>query len=546
MHSLICKRWYAPIVALLLSLFVMACSQEESASDAQDTSQANASRYIVSVLDEPETTDFQCTTIDYTVALNCFDRLVETHTKPNGDLKITPSLAKSWEVSDDGRTYTFLLRDDVTFTNGSELTAQDVRYTFERLLTHPNSCNQDIALDIQGAKELAAGKADELVGIRVVDDHTVEITLEQPYAAFLACLCMPSASILDEQSTEAAGERFGKDPEATIGTGPYIFKEWREGEGLLFVTNRDYWDGAPRNDGVDLRFVYEPSELDKMFESGQLDLLNVDDLGDLGDYYLHGDAHSDELHKAPHIGIDYVALNESVKPLDDVRVRKALQLSLDRQALLDAAYAGSGRIENGIYPYGLYGHNRDLETIPYDPEEATRLLEEAKLADGFDLEICMRASAPQWQRQLVDMMCSMWNKVGVRTTVTLLNEDEFMSQRTSGKLPCYMASWAADYDDPDNFVYTFFGNRKNTTFRSLCYANDEAMERVQAARSITNEDERIAEYWDLERIIVQDDAAWIPLFSRERNFLVSSRIQNFTTIWNGWFEASYKYMSIRE
>jgi ABC-type transport system substrate-binding protein len=227
-------------------------------------------------------------------------------------------------------------------------------------------------------------------------------------------------------------------------------------------------------------------------------------------------------------------------------VRKALQLALNRQTILDAVYSGSGRVENGIFPHGLYGFNPDLPTIPHDPEEARRLLDEAGLADGFELNVCMRSTTPQWQRQLVDIASSMWQEIGVRTNVKILSEDDFMEQRTTGKLPCYTASWAADFDDPDNFIYTFFGTPENTKYRSLCYGDQEVMSRVRNARSIIDEAARIKEYNELECVIVQEDAAWIPLFSRDRNFLVSNRVVNFNTTWNGWFETSFSTMSIRE
>lgn len=548
MTSFAIRAWRRCLLALtaIALCCTTACGTSEPAQqDASATSAPDTAGYIVSPLDEPDTCDFQCTTINYTVALNVFDRLVETVVdRSTGETGIRPSLAESWEVSDDGLTYTFYLRDGITFSNGSPLTASDVYYTFVRMLTHPDACNQDIASEIVGAKRLMAGDAQTLEGFDVVDDLTFQIELEQPFSAFLACLCMPGASILDEQSTEEAGALFGKDPASTIGTGPFVFEAWRPGDRMLLAANPDCWEGPPACAGVDLRFVVDPETLDRMVRNEEIDIVNVDDLGDAGEYYLHGNAYASRLREAPHVGIDYIALNESVKPLDDVRVRKALQLALDRGALLDAALGGSGVVENGIFPHGLIGFNPDLPAIAHDPAQAKELLKEAGHEDGFDLEVGMRASSLAWQRQLMEMAATMWGDIGVRAHITLLEDEEFMSKRTSGDLACYTASWAADYNDPDNFIYTFFGNRENTTFRSLCYGREEVMDRVSKARAITDDEVRIAEYRDLERQIVQEDAAWIPLFSRMRHFLVSDRLGSFTTAWNGWFETSFKYMSV--
>lgn len=538
--------WLVCLLALLASAYLCACSPNAATNAQSSPHDAKAAqRHIVGVLDEPDTTDFQCTTIHYTVAFNVFDRLAEIQTSRDGKVQVSPSLAESWEVSDDGLVYTFHLRPHVTFSNGSELTSSDVAYTFHRLLTHPHATNQDIAHNIVGAHRLEEGEADTLEGFRIIDDLNFEIRLEKPFSAFLACLCMPGASILDEQSTEAAGERFGKDPSLTIGTGSFVFSEWRAGDRLVLSANERCFKGAPACSGIDLLFVDDPEALNDMVSRGELDIVNIDDLADLGNLYLYGNEYADRVQTSVHLATDYLALNESIEPLGDVRVRRALQLSLNRQALLDATYGGSGQVENGIYPKGLYGYNPDLETIPYDPQEASRLLEEAGFANGFDLEIGVRSTTPRWQRQLVDMTAEMWSKVGVRASVKLLGEDEFMDLRKSGKLACYAAAWAADYDDPDNFVYTFFGTRANTRSRSICYTNEDAMERVRAARSILDEEQRIKEYQDLERLIVQQDAAWIPLFSRERHFLISKDLEGFTTAWNGWYESAFYAMSIR-
>jgi ABC-type transport system substrate-binding protein len=227
-----------------------------------------------------------------------------------------------------------------------------------------------------------------------------------------------------------------------------------------------------------------------------------------------------------------------------VRVRKALQLSLDRQTLLDASYNGNGTIENGIFPVGLIGHNDDLEEIPYDPEKAKRLLKEAGYPDGIDLEFTLRSISTAWQVDLVDMMVEMWSRVGIRANITVATDEEFMEARTTGKTALYLATWAADYDDPDNFIYTFFGSRENTTNRSLGYPNEDVMRQVRDARAIVDEKERIKTYHKLEKKIVQEDAAWIPLFSRDRHYLVSERVKNFTWAWNGWDEPVFRDISI--
>ncbi len=541
----------------LLAVFLLAClcfgtcvfggADFTTVDDSEeDSTRENTDEYIIAVEDEPNLVDFQRTTIHYTVAQNVFNRLVEMESDTEGKAQILPSLAKSWEISDDRLTYTFHLEKGVTFSNGSPLTSSDVLYTFTRLLTLADSCNEDIVSNIEGASQIKEKKTTKLKGFKVLDDHNFTITLEEPFEAFLACLTMPGASILDEETTTEAGDRFGIDPAWTIGTGPFIMESWERGEGMILRANPDCWQGAPACAGLDLRFVTDPEQIRMMFDSGQLDILNLDDVGKASEFYMHGSVYQDRLYKVPRISITYIALNESIEPLNDVKVRKALQLALNRQVLLDAAYSGYGQVEQGIMPYGLYGYNPDLKGIPYDTQKAKELLKEAGYPDGFSMTISASSASSLVEMSLIRAAVSMWEKVGVHVGIEVIDESKFINLRRSGDLTCYCASWTADYNDPDNFLYTFFGDVHNTTFRSLCYPKEDIMKRVADARKIADPDERIAEYRDLEEIIAQDDAAWIPLFSRSYFYVISKRLRGFAYSWNGSVKNKYREMSVQK
>ena len=546
MNGFIKRRLFIMLLPalIILVLSLSSCAGGADADIQGDQSEYDTSDYIVSIWDEPDNVDFQCTTIYYNIAYNVFDRLVTMDPDENGVTSTQPSLAESWEVSSDGRKYTFHLADNIKFSNGSPLTSSDVQYTFERLLTHPDSCNKDIAESILGAGALESGSADSLIGFYIIDDQNFSITLEEPFEAFLACLTMPGASILDEETTEEAGDRFGTDPEYIIGTGSYILDEWVPGKGMLLSANKDCWAGPPENSGLDVRFINDSQTARAMFDDGELDVIDLDDLDNSAEFYIHGDIYKDRLYEAQQMGTSYIALNESVEPLGDVRVRKALQLALNRDILLDSVYGGRGTVENGIYPHGLYGFNPDIPVIPHDQEEAAALLREAGYPDGFDLTFNVKSTSTQNEMELAKMAASMWNEIGVRAKVEVISENEFMSLRKSGKLPCYTATWIADYNDPDNFVYTFFGNKANTAYRSLCYTNEDNMRRVRKARTITDPERRIQEYQDIEICIAQDDAAWIPLFSRKKYYVTSERLKGFKVAWTGRFFKNYRYMSV--
>jgi ABC-type transport system substrate-binding protein len=207
---------------------------------------------------------------------------------------------------------------------------------------------------------------------------------------------------------------------------------------------------------------------------------------------------------------------------------------------------GRGSVENGILPRGLIGHNPALPEIPFDQELAKRLLTEAGFEDGFELPMVMPDTANQSMRDVMNLLIFMWRRVGIYARVAYVSEEEFIEQRSACQIACYAATWSADFNDPDNFIYTFYGNRENTTFRSLCYPREDIMERIRQARTISDPEQRIEEYQDLERIIVQEDAAWIPLYSRERYYVTSERLKGIQSSWNGSVKNMYREMSIVE
>lgn len=520
-----------------------AVSAAEPAASGETAAAANDS-YLKIAVSTPDIVDPQCTTEYYVVALNIFDRLVEVKANGDGTSEIVPSLAKSWDISDDGLTYTFQLEEGVKYSNGADLTASDVLYTIRRMLTYDKAVNSDVYDIIEGAADLKEGKTQELSGFEQVSDYEFKITLSAPYAAFLACLTTPGASILDEETTEKAGDQFGIDPAVTIGTGPFIFDSWELNAEMVLKANPNCWSGAPKCDGISMKDIPDESTQRMMFENGELDILDLDNAASQMDYFLNSADYQDQIVSGPRVGVHYICLNEGFEPLDNVKVRKALQMSLDRQAMLDALYSGKGALEHGIFPHGLIGYNASLPEIPYDVEQAKSLLKEAGYENGFDMELCYSSDVGQSTKDLLEIIAAQWGEIGVTVKVTEIDEGSFLDKRAAGEIMSYKNDWSADFNDPDNFIYSFFGTTDNVTRRGFGYTNQEAIDRVAAARAIVDEDERIAEYQALEKLIIQEDAAWIPLFSREHLFVVNPRVQGFTVSWNGWSDNYYRNVSV--
>ena len=222
------KRILAILLALMTALTLMPAVGLAEAAD-------NANTLVLFLIDDPETLDGQLTTDSYTVALNCFDRLVECETNEAGEAVLVPGLAKSWEVSDDGLVYTFHLEQGVKFQNGADFTADDVVYTVNRMMNPKTLAkNTDFMDMIKGAKafyEDTTGAVTGVEGVVALDDMTVQITLEAPFGSFLANIATPGCAIYDRETTEEAGDQFGVDPEKCVGTGPFRVVKWERGRG---------------------------------------------------------------------------------------------------------------------------------------------------------------------------------------------------------------------------------------------------------------------------------------------------------------------------
>jgi ABC-type transport system substrate-binding protein len=419
-----------------------------------------------------------------------------------------------------------------------------VKYTFERMLwPETEAKNQDFIDPIQGSKEVMDGTTKELSGVEIVDDYTIKVTLKEPFAPFIASLATPSVGILNMEATEAAGTDFGLVPEKTIGTGAYIFDKWVLRDELMVRRNDEYWRGAPELDGISWKVVQDPDTMRLMFESDEIDVFDTDSAFSQIAYFANNPKYSGNLAIGDRVGVNYYTFNQKIKPFDDVRVRKALQMAVDRQGMLDALHDGRGVVMDGILPPGLLGYNPDLPKIPYDPEAAKALLAEAGYPDGFEMTLAMVANSPDTLARN-ELFQAMMAEIGVKVTIDQMDSAAWYAVRADGDLPSYTTYWAADYNDPDNFIYTFFAPG-NTVRRSFNFNNEGLSRRVAAARAMIDPVARLKEYQDLEKAIIQDEAAWIPLFLRQHIFVTSDRVEGFKVSWNGWSDGWYYYEGLR-
>lgn len=510
-------------------------ASSETASEAAGTAAGSDGTLRLAWDKDIQTMDVHKTTDNYMVPLNVFDRLFEIEPDENGTPQLVPSLVEDYTVSDDGLTYSFTLRSGVKFSDGTPLTANDVKYTFTRMVGLPESVQSYMGEVIAGAAELQAGETEELTGIAVTDDTHFTITLTAPFAGFLYELATPACSIMSEANVTAAGDEFGQEPAQTIGSGPYVVTSWTRDSGMVLDLNPNYWGETPDVTHVEISVVPDPSTMSMMFQNGELDLLDCDYLDSAVVDSTYRTQYADQIVTGNRLATTYLALNENIEPLNNVQVRKAIQMAIDRQTILDSVYSGDGTLVDGIYPEGLIGYSEDNQGwLTYDPEGAKELLAEAGYADGFTMELASDSSASSSVLLVLQIIQQNLADVGITAEIKSYDEASWLDLRNSGEMNAFVATWTADYNDPDNFIYTFFGNAGNARSRSLNYSNTEVMDRVAAAREILDEDDRLAEYAALEKQIVQEDAAWVPLLCRTHLFVVGDRIASYTPHWAGY------------
>ena len=510
----------------------IACSMAAGISFSAGASTADEGVFRTAVLYDMSTMDVAKTTDNYLVPMNIFDRLFETRVV-DGNAEVVNSLCTEYSVSEDGLTYDFAIRDGVVFSNGSALTASDVKYTFERLLIAASE-NTDIPLEVAGAEALMNKEADSLEGITVTDDTHLSVTLTAPNAGFLAELSAPAMSIVDAE-TMAEVDGFGAEPSDTIGSGPYIVTEWVANDHITMEYNDKYWGEEPSVKKVIVYVVPDASTQNLMFQNGELDMIDLQSLDSAIVESSYKTTYPDQIITNPKVGLTYLTFNENNEYLKDVNVRRAIGMALDVDMMITSIYSGNAIRENGIIPTGIWGHNDGLESIPYDPEGAKALLAESGYAAGdVSFELSMDSAADSNTQLLYQIISQLLSAVGIDAQIKSYDHSAWLDLRISGEMDSFVARWGMDYNDPANIMYTFFGSPENTRQRSLNYPDAEVMGRVSAARAIVDDAEREAEYQALEEKLIGEDAVWVPLFEELHLYCIGDRVESFTPHWAGF------------
>ncbi len=439
------------------------------------------------------------------------------------DIKVVPELARSWDISPDGKVYTFRLRQGAKFHGGREVTAEDFKYSIERA-ADPNTGSQTASLylgDIVGVKDKLAGNATEVSGVQVVDRSTLRITIDSPKAYFLKKLTHAVAMVVDKDNV-TKGDEWWRQPN---GTGSYKLKEWKEDDIVILERNADYYLGAPKLPYAVYRLFAGIPML--MYESGEIDMTGVS-LDDLERAQDVTNPLNKELVTSAGFSLEYIGFNHTQPPFDDPTARLALTYATDREKLAELVFKNTVRPARGILPPGFPGYNPDVKGVPFDPVKAKELLAQSKYGgDGpFPSLVFTTSSFGTEPGLLVSALVNMWQaNLGITfENVRIMSPDEYTYNLKAEKDNVFDLGWAADYPDPENFLDILFHSGSTENLGE--YSNPEVDALLEKARAERDEGQRMALYGQIEQKIV-DDAAVIPLFFDIQYVLVKPHVKGF-------------------
>jgi peptide/nickel transport system substrate-binding protein/oligopeptide transport system substrate-binding protein len=454
------------------------------------------------------------------VARRLFNGLV----KLDRDLRPAPDLAERWELSPDGLTFTFHLRRGVKFHHGREFVAEDVRYSYERLLRKDTLSHRAWVVEpIFGAWALRDGVADTVAGIETPDPYTVVIRLQEPFGPVLELLAMPNAAIVPKEEVQALGARFGRAP---VGTGPFRFVSWRDNDVIELERNPDYFGGAPALKGLRFRVIKEPLVAYQEYRAGRLEHCAVPP-GYLKEV-LEGSEAAQVISK-PTLSTYFIGITMTHDPCGgNLHLRRALNYAVDRKFLCEQVLGGAHVPARGVLPPGLPGYNPELEGYAYDPARAA---EEVRLA-GYDPEA---GDVPELRlyfnlgsagQQVAEAVQADFKRIGIPVTLFTLDMSALLDATNKGDPDLFRLSWLADFPDADNFLFIFHSRMQGSSGNRAHYSNPRVDDLLDRSRREADPEKRLAILREAERIIVSD-APWVFLSHGRTNLLVKPYVRNF-------------------
>jgi len=434
------------------------------------------------------------------VMATIYDSLVKY--KP-GTVDVEPGLAQSWETSADGLTWTFHLRQGVKFHDGTPFNAPNYIKTVKRLLDKQDPDSIFNTGPVEGMTDDTYGP---VASYTALDDNTVQFKLKEPSGPFPTNLAMVWSGVPSPAAVTKYKKDFRNNP---VGTGPYIFKEWRHGDQVVLDANPNYWGGKPKID----RIIF------KVMPDAQAALLAAK----RGDVHILADVSVQTVPAIksdpnlvvvtqPGLTVSGIGLTAENKYFSDKRVRQALNYAVDKDTLNKTLYQGLAVAMVSPLPSSQWGFDETLKGYPYDPEKAKQLLKDAGYPDGFEVELLSYSSPRGYNPAGAELAVAIQGylaKIGVKANIRKQEMGAFLAEIRSGKYQnMFTVGWSGDNGDPDNFLWSLFASPAMPVGDTSHYKNPEVDKLLLQGRQISDHDKRIAIYKQAQKIIL-DDAPWI-------------------------------------
>lgn len=435
------------------------------------------------------------------------------------NMEITPDLAASWEISPDGRVYTFHLRRDVRFSNNRRLTASDVKYSFERILDPRGRSPNTWVLDrIAGAKAYTKGERPDVSGITASDPYTVQLILEKPFSAFLSLLTMTAAYVVPREEVERWGADFSSHP---VGSGPFRLREWSHNNHILLDRSDQYFEGRAMAIGIRYRIIPEDLTALTEFELGNLDVISVP-----------ASEHSRIVNTGPGknrvasregINTYYLGFNCSRPPFDDLKARKAVSCAIDRKKILQTFYESRGVLAHGPIP-DMLRHWDAPAPSDYNPAAAKQLIDAAGLR-GKKIQFYITADPEVVD--IAEIIQAYLHNAGLSVTIKQLEWSSYKAALNNGEADMFWISWWADYPDPENFLFPLFhSSNHGPSGNRTRYTNKTVDALIEAGQKSSSRGERDHYYRLAERAIV-DDAPWVFFWHKKDVTIRQAALRNY-------------------
>lgn len=445
------------------------------------------------------------TGVDFTAnTFTVYNRLVEFE---RGGTKVEPGLAEKWDVSPDGKTYTFHLRHGVKFHTTSwfkptrEFNADDVVFTFERMLDPNQPFRKAYPVQFPYFTDMGLDKLIDKV--EKVDPYTVKFTLKEVNAPFIQNLAMEYASVLSAEYADSL-MKDGKAADINqkpVGTGPFIFRSYTKDATIRFDGNPDYWKpNTVKLSKLIFSITPDPGVRVQKLKRDECQVMSYPRPADIAP--LKADSNID-MPSQPGFNLGYLSYNVQHKPVDKLEVREALDMAINKKAIIDSVYQGAGQAATNPMPPTQWSYDKNLKMASYDPEKAKALLAKAGFPNGFDITLwampVQRAYNPNG-RLMAEMIQADWAKIGVKAKIVTYEWGEYIKRAHAGEDDTMLIGWTGDNGDPDNWLGTLLGcdavNGNN--FSKWCYKPFDDL--VKKGRETTAQADRTKAYTQAQQI----------------------------------------------